>query len=271
MNRFTTVGALLCVVGSTPAFAECTSADRAALEAFDVAWTKATAAGDRAALATMLSDNFSNSNILGGGSKAASIDNSVRLAELNRANPQPQATQDHYVFICTPTLATIMHRNVSAVVAPATGPTYTRTMHVLEKKGNSWQAVTTTGNALTDQQTLIYMEQDWNDAWQKGNVAWFEKNYAPFAREVESRTGALKRKADVIADVKNNKETYDVLQLSDLNVRIEGDVGVVSGVNSIKGKDSQGKPMDLRIRFTDTFIKRDGQWQVWASQATQIK
>src|SRR5687767_8556419 len=143
MNRFTAVGALLCVVGSTPVFAECSSADRAALHAFDVAWTKATAAGDRAALTMILSDDFKNTNVLGGGSKAGNIDNSVRLAGLNAANPQPQATQDHFVFICTPALATIMHRNVSAVIAPATGPTYSRTMHVLEKKGNSCQVTTT--------------------------------------------------------------------------------------------------------------------------------
>ena len=271
MNRFTAVGALLCVVGSTPVFADCSAADRAALEAFDVAWSKATVTGDRAALTMMLSDNFRNSNVLGGGSKAGNIENSVRLAGLNAANPQPQGTQDHYVFICTPALATIMHRNVSAVTPPATGPTYSRTIHVLEKKGNSWQVVTTTGNALTDQQALTYMEQDWNDAWKNGNVAWFEKNYAPFSLEVDSRTGSMKRKADVINDVKNNKETYDMLELSGLSVRVEGDVGVVSGVNTVKGKDAQGKPIDLKFRFTDTFIRRDGQWQVWASQGTPIK
>jgi ketosteroid isomerase-like protein len=271
MNRFTTVGALLCVVGSTPVFAECSSADRAALEAFDVAWTKASNAGDRAALTTMLSDDFRNSNVLGGGSKAGNIDNSVRLAALNAANPQPQGTQDHYVFICTPGLATIMHRNVSAVTAPAAGPTYSRTMHVLEKKGNSWQAVTTIGSALTDQQALTYMEQDWNDAWKNRDVAWIEKNYAPFSRDVDARSGVSKRKEDVIADMKKSTETYDLLELSDLNVRVEGDVGVVTGINTVKGKDSQGKPIDMKFRFTDTFIRRDGQWRVWATQGTPIK
>ena len=64
MSRFIAAGALLCVVSSTPVFAECSVSDRAALQAFDVAWSKATVSGDRAALTMMLSDNFGNTNVL---------------------------------------------------------------------------------------------------------------------------------------------------------------------------------------------------------------
>ena len=46
---------------------------------------------------------------------------------------------------------------------------------------------------------------------------------------------------------------------------------VVTGVNLARGKDEQGKAFDQRIRFTDTFIKRDGRWQVWATQGTVIQ
>src|SRR5688500_10175326 len=271
MNRFTAIGALLCVVTSTPVFAECSAADRTALQAFDVAWTKATSSGDRAGLTTMLSDNFGTSNVVGAVNKAASIDNSVRNAALNAANPQSQATQDHFAFICSATLATIMHRNTTAAVAPATYPTYSRTIHVLEKKGNSWQVVTSMNHALTDQQTLLYMEQDWNDAWKNRDDAWIEKNYAPFSRDVYAATGAVMRKADVIADMKKGTDTYESLELSDMGVRVEGDVAVVSGVNTVKGKDAQGKAFDRKSRFTDTFIRRDGQWQVWATQGTLVK
>ena len=36
------------------------------------------------------------------------------------------------------------------------------------------------------------------------------------------------------------------------------------------GRDAQGKAMDRRVRFTDVYIKRDGRWQVWATQGTTI-
>ncbi|MCA1622555.1 MAG: nuclear transport factor 2 family protein [Acidobacteria bacterium] len=37
-----------------------------------------------------------------------------------------------------------------------------------------------------------------------------------------------------------------------------------------KGRDEKGQPFDRRIRYTDTYIKRDGHWQAWASQGTLI-
>ena len=156
MGRFTAFGALLCVVGSTPVFAECSAADRAALLAYDVAYTKASVAGDQAALATLVSDNFGNPSVIGGGSKAGMIANSVANVARNAANPQPQAANDHYSFVCTPTTATIMHRNINGPVAPAAYSTYSRSMHVMEKKGNTWQLVATMSNDLTDQQRLFY-------------------------------------------------------------------------------------------------------------------
>jgi len=64
---------------------------------------------------------------------------------------------------------------------------------------------------------------------------------------------------------------YDLLELSDLNTRVEGDVGIVTGINRVKGTDSMGKAFDRRVRFTDTFIKQDGRWQVWATQGTTIQ
>ena len=271
MSRIAAAVAVLCVVSSSPAFAECSAADRTALQAFDVAWTKATRAGDRAALTAILSDNFGSTNVVGGGSKAGSIDASVTNAASNAANPQPQASPDHFAFICSPTVATIVHRNVAPPVAPATYPTYSRTLHVLEKKGATWQVVTSMNSALTDQQTLMYMEHDWNNAWKNKDVAWIEKNYASFSRDVDALTGAVMRKDATIADMKSNKSTYESLELSEMGVRVEGDVAVVSGVNTVKGKDAQGKPIDRKTRFTDTFIRQNGEWQVWATQGTLIK
>ena len=271
MKRLTAVGALLSVVAATPVFAECSAADRTALEAFDVAWSKASNTGDRAALTSMLSDNFSTTNIVGAVGKAANIEGTVRNAAANAANPQPQAAQDHFAFICSGGVATIMHRNVAPAVAPATYPTYSRTLHVVEKKGNAWQVLSTINHPLNDQQTLMYMELDWNNAWKNHDATWVQKNYAPFSREVDAMTGGLLRKDSSVADLKNNDWTFESLELSEMGVRVEGDVAVVNGVNTIKAKDKQGKAIDRKHRFTDIFIRRDGQWQVWGTQGTLIK
>jgi len=47
--------------------------------------------------------------------------------------------------------------------------------------------------------------------------------------------------------------------------------GIVTGINHLKGHDETGQEFDIRLAFTDTSIKRDGRWQVWASQHTRMK
>lgn len=272
MTRVTAVAALLSVIVSTPVFAQCTEADRTALETLDKAWSVATQTGDRVFLTSVLADNFMAVNPAGTVDKTTTIANAERNAERNRANPQPVATADRYVISCTPVTATITHRNIGGVAAGSTAPpAYSRSIHFLEKRGNKWQAVSTASHTLNDQQQLIYMEQDWNDAIKRHDGDWVASNYAPFASDVSSRTGGLENRTQAIETAKTDKTVFDALELSGLNVRVEGDVAVVTGINRLKGKDAAGKAFDRNARFTDVFIKRDGRWQIWATQGTNIQ
>ena len=80
--------------------------------------------------------------------------------------------------------------------------------------------------------------------------------------------GNLYDKAKYIAAV------MDVIQVTsytvdDMTVRVYGDSGVVvgrwMGTMSIDGKDASGA-----FRFTDILVRRDGRWQVVASQDTRL-
>ena len=268
--RIAAIAALLSPIAATPLLAQCSQADKAALEAFDKSWSEATVSGDKARMAPFLSDGYMAVSVTGTRDKQAIMTGAERAAQQNKANPAPPATPDRYVISCTPLTATITHRNT--FTDPATKlPAYSRSVHFLEKQGNSWKAVSNTGHALTDQQQLLYMEQDWNDATVKHDADWTERNYSSFATDISARTGAIENKTQAVASARSSKRIYDVLELSELQSRVEGDVGVVTGVNLARGKDEQGKAFDQRIRFTDTFIKRDGRWQVWATQGTVIQ
>jgi len=48
----------------------------------------------------------------------------------------------------------------------------------LERRGDNWQVVSNAGHPLDDGGALLYMEREWNDASKRGDVAWFERNYA---------------------------------------------------------------------------------------------
>ena len=263
---------ILIMTASSFAFGQCSDAEKKTLEAFDLAWEAAGQRGDRAYLESTFADDFVALPAMTG--KTQTIDNILRRAERNKANPSLADTviSDNYIVSCTPNTATITHRLlVTAKFANGREETYyNRSVHVLEKRGGRWQAVTNANHEVSDHAILNYMERDWNNAIVKRDFAWFERNYAADVSEVDNRTGAISDKIKAMAMMKADKSAVESAELSEMDIRIEGGTAIVTGVNRLKGHDEKNQPFDIRVRFTDTFVKRDGRWQVWATQGTRI-
>lgn len=254
-------------------FGECAISDKKALEAFDHAWSEAGEKGDRAALNNILADDYVGLPAMI--TKAQNIEDAMRAFEQNKTNPQnaDQFSSDNYLISCTPTTATITHRNKVTTKNGTGGKEetfYSRSVHFLEKRGGRWQAVSSANHSLDDYGVLMYMEHDWSNADVKRDLSWYERNFAADFSGISSRTGKLSNKAEEIDGYKNDKSVTESAEPTDMNIRVEGNTAVVTGIYRTKGRDEKGQPFDRRIRYTDTFIKRDGRWQVWASQGTVI-
>jgi ketosteroid isomerase-like protein len=266
--------AAIVATAASPARAQlCNDAEKMKLQELDKAWSEATTRGDRAQLQAIFADDYAGITPTETQSKSTTIDAAVRAAERTRASGQsvPPTIYDNYIITCTPTTAVVTHRNATTTTVNGREQTsYSRSVHVMEKRGGRWQVVGNSGHPLTDTWVLLYLENDWNEATKKKDVAWFERNFADDATEVASRTAVLHTKAEAIASMKTDKTVFESLEPSQLNVRVDGNVAIVTGVNRVRGRDDQGKSFDRRVRFTDTFIKRDGHWQVWASQGTAV-
>lgn len=122
-----------------------------------------------------------------------------------------------------------------------------------------------------DHASLLDMERQWNQALKNHDAAWIQKNFAADATDISSGNGLLHSKEEDVAMMKADTTVYETLELSDLKVRVEGNAGIVTGINHLKGRDETGQEFDLRLAFSDTYIKRNGRWQVWASQHTRVK
>ena len=119
---------------SASAFAQCPDTEVKKLEDFDRAWSEATRIGDRAALQSIVADNFTGISITGLTTKAEVIDTAVSAAEAAKtgASPAPKVAYDHYVIACTPVSATITHRNTVTEMEDGKEKTsYSRSVHVL--------------------------------------------------------------------------------------------------------------------------------------------
>ncbi len=269
------ITAVLVVVAAVPVFGDCPAADKQALEQFDRAWGDASTSGNRAALEQIYASDYMNTAPGATLNRTQTIDASVRDAEAARQSSQSvTVVPDYYVINCTPNSAIITHRNVVTTTNDGKSrTTYTRSVHMLEKRNGKWQVIANAGSGQLDSRgEVTYLEQEWNDADLKQDAAWFEQHFAPNFTDVSSRTGKFSDKAASIRDMKTRKETLTSEEISDMNVRMAGDdTVVVTGTFRVVGRDENNKPIDRRTAYTDVWVKRDGRWLVLSDQLTRIQ
>lgn len=269
------LGVTLVIFAATAlAFGQCSDSDKRMLQDWDKKLGDAGRAGDRAFLQSAYADDYSGLAPWGAVNKTTTIDNTVKAAARSSATSQgtPTVKYDYYDITCSGDLAVMTHRTASTASPDGKErTTYSRSVHILKKRSDGWQMISNAGSPLDDGGILLYMEREWNDASKSRDVSWFERNYAYDVSDIGSRTGALHTKAEELDSVKNDKSVLDTLELSEMNVRVEGNIAIVTGVNHVSGRDEKGKPLDERVRFTDVYVKRDGRWLVLATQGTAIK
>ncbi|MEO8673205.1 MAG: nuclear transport factor 2 family protein [Tahibacter sp.] len=84
-----------------------------------------------------------------------------------------------------------------------------------------------------------------------------------------SSNSQVQSRAQTLAEVHADEPKYHVFRNHDMTARIYGDAAVVQGITSLEGL-SAGKPFTLDVRFTDTLIRRHGQWRIVVSHVTRI-
>jgi len=123
---------------------------------------------------------------------------------------------------------------------------------------------------------ILKLEREWADANQTHNSEAVKRIVADNAMIVYP-DGSTGTKADEVKTIESGTITADSYDMFDTKVTvIDGDSAFITGRGVIKnGKNvvpKQKKPIDIsgEYRFLDVYAKRDGKWQVVASQATKI-
>ncbi len=83
-------------------------------------------------------------------------------------------------------------------------------------------------------------------------------------------SGRVTTKADDKKDWASGDIKLQSADISDLKVRPFGNTAVATGAIAIKGT-FKGQDMSGNYRFTDTWVKRNGKWQLVASQGTKVQ
>jgi ketosteroid isomerase-like protein len=121
------------------------------------------------------------------------------------------------------------------------------------------------------EQELLKLQREWLDAYQAHDAAALERIEADDFTLTEG-DGKVTTKAEDVASLKNAKppQPDDAFDVEDVQVRLYGDTAVLIGRVIIRYRN-RGQMVAEQYRYTDTYLRRRGRWQVVASQLTRIR
>jgi hypothetical protein len=125
--------------------------------------------------------------------------------------------------------------------------------------------IPTTGRPIPralDAALPLELEDQWTTALVKRDTRTFERLLAP--RFVYTEDASLMNRGEVIKSV-TGPDRVEWARNEGMRVHDFGDVHVVTGVLHLRGKGNQGS-FDRKYRFTDTWQRRNGRWQIIAAQ-----
>ncbi len=110
---------------------------------------------------------------------------------------------------------------------------------------------------------ILSLETKWNDAYKSGDVATMESLLADdFIITVED--GTTFSKSGYLAHTAASELRVQISQMTDLRVRMHGNIAIVTGAYHEKGTTKR-VPYESRDRFTDVWVKTNRGWQVIAA------
>ena len=114
-----------------------------------------------------------------------------------------------------------------------------------------------------DERAVLDLEEGWAKAVVKRDAATFKRLLAPgFVYTEDDR---VQNGEQLTRDVVSGTDTVTEARNEDLKTHTYGNTMIVTGWLIMRGR-SGGKPFERRYRFTDTWLKRGGQWQIIAAQ-----
>jgi hypothetical protein len=120
----------------------------------------------------------------------------------------------------------------------------------------------------SDQQVLIELERAWDAAFHKGDAKFIETLLADefIATYGDGSRGDKAKELSLAAD---KRQQVDSSRLDEFIVRTFGNTAVVWFTQILVGPVN-GKPTEIRYRYVDVWIIRNGRWLAVASQSTRL-
>jgi ketosteroid isomerase-like protein len=127
--------------------------------------------------------------------------------------------------------------------------------------GASAQATTATPAAEIER-TLFSLEDEWTRALVRRDAEAFDRLLAP--RFVYTENDQVMTRAQLLDALIRGADRAESASNEDMKVYAYGNTAVVTGWLIVKGRGPSGA-FNRRYRYTDTWVRRQGNWQVIAA------
>lgn len=112
------------------------------------------------------------------------------------------------------------------------------------------------------------LERQRFEAMTTKNLAFLRNVLADDLTYVHSN-GLLENKEQHLANISSSKLVYSTMLPEEIKVRVHGKSAVITGIVKVTGMLNE-KPFDIRLRYTDFYIKEKGKWRLAAWQSLKL-
>jgi ketosteroid isomerase-like protein len=124
-------------------------------------------------------------------------------------------------------------------------------------------------NVTSAENDVRKLERAWLDAYEKKDVAAMTAIVADDFT-ITFSDGSIQTKPQIIESLKRPGGTTSKFMTENVQSRLYGDTVILIGLVISEWKEND-KAMTDRSRYTDTYVKRNGKWQVVASHLSSLK
>jgi ketosteroid isomerase-like protein len=118
------------------------------------------------------------------------------------------------------------------------------------------------------EQTIMRIEKEMLNAILKGDASANEKYLANTAT-LTGPDGNMINKAEAVNEVKTGILKLQAASMDGAKVQVYGDTAVVTYSSNDRGT-YKGKDISGKTRWTDVFVRRNGQWQLVAGHGSSV-
>ena len=129
-------------------------------------------------------------------------------------------------------------------------------------------ATITAESSANTEQEIRKLQQEYDQAWVKQDVAAFERLIADDITQTDMK-GRVLSKAQIIANAKSGDVKFESGKSDNIKVRVYGNTALVTSVWTEKSIN-KGEVLAGSTINTMVYVKKNGAWQVVSDQVTPI-